>query len=411
MTAPARLLGTIDTFFGDRRLDRLGVAVSGGSDSLALLYLLHEWGQAELFAVTVNHRLRPEAASEALHVAHLCDRLGVPHQILDWAGWAGKGNLQDQARRSRYSMIADWARGLNLGGVALGHTMDDQAETILMRLARGAGVDGLSGMAGRFSRDGMAYLRPTLPLNRDELRTFLTARKLRWVEDPSNEDLDFERVRMREALAILAPLGVTKEQLCTVAANLGEARAAISWMAASWVAKSAKVVAGDLIFDRPAYSGLPAEMRRRLLAQGVRWISSSDYPPRRQAVEAALRVIREGGNTTLHGCRVMVSDMTVRITREHAAVRDLSGPSDALWDRRWILKGPHAPELVVRALGDAVKDCPDWRATGMPRISLLASPALWRGDTLIAAPVAGFDDGWTATTGNANDFAAFLISH
>ncbi len=411
MTATARLLGTIDTFFGDERPDRLGVAVSGGSDSLALLHILNEWGHADLNVVTVNHGLRPDAASEALHVAQLCGRLDVPHRIIEWTGWDGKGNLQDQARRSRYSIVAEWARGLNLDGVALGHTMDDEAETMLMRLARGAGVDGLSGMAGRFRRDGMDFLRPVLSHRRDELRAFLKARRLRWVDDPSNEDEAFERVRVRKALSVLAPLGVTTEQLCTVAAHLREARDALSWVAANWVSKSAKVVAGDLVFDRPALSGLPPELCRRLVTQGVRWIASSDYPPRRQAVDAALRVMRDGGNTTLHGCRLMVSDMTVRITREYDAVKERAGPTDALWDGRWTLEGLHEPELEVRALGEAVKDCPDWRATGIPRISLLASPAIWRETALVAAPLAGLENGWTATTRDANDFAAFLISH
>ena len=411
MTATARLLGTIETVFGERPPGRLGVAVSGGSDSLALLHLLHEWGRSELFVVTVNHGLRKDAASEALHVARLCDRIEVPHQILQWAGWDGKGNLQDQARRNRYSIISEWAVEHDLDAVALGHTLDDQAETLLMRLARGAGVDGLSGMASRFTRGGAQFVRPLLSHSREDLRAFLRKRNLRWVDDPSNDDTDFERVRMREALALLAPLGVTTEALSAVAANLAEARDALSTIAANFVTRSAKVIAGDLIFDRPALSAQPAELRRRLVAQGVRWISSSEYPPRRQAVDAALRVMREGGNTTLHGCRVMVSDMTVRITREHAAVAGLSGPTDVLWDARWVLDGPHDPALEVRALGEAVKDCPDWRATGIPRISLLASPAIWRGLHLVAAPLAGHSSGWTATTRHANDFAGFLILH
>jgi tRNA(Ile)-lysidine synthase len=108
---------------------------------------------------------------------------------------------------------------------------------------------------------------------------------------------------------------------------------------------------------------------------------------------------------------VTVSDMTVRVAREHAAVAGLRGPTDAPWDRRWHLAGPHAPDLELRALGEAVRDCPDWRATGLPRATLLASPAVWRGAALVAAPVAGLANGWTADTGGAADFAAFLISH
>ena len=152
---------------------RLGVAVSGGSDSLALLHLLHDRIRTGLAAVTVDHRLRPESASEALHVARLCERLGVPHDVLQRTGWDGRGNLQDQARRSRTSLIADWARSCGIEAVALGHTADDQAETVLMRLARAAGVDGLSGMAPRHAQEGIEWHRPLLTCGREALREVL----------------------------------------------------------------------------------------------------------------------------------------------------------------------------------------------------------------------------------------------
>ncbi|MCB2123065.1 MAG: tRNA lysidine(34) synthetase TilS, partial [Rhodobacteraceae bacterium] len=132
-------------FLAPGRSDRLGVAVSGGSDSTALLCLLADLrgtGGPDLAAVTVDHGLRPEAAGEARSVAALCARLGVSHTICRWDGWDGTGNLPDQARRARQNLIAGWASGLGIGAVALAHTRDDQAETVLLRLARGSGVDG-----------------------------------------------------------------------------------------------------------------------------------------------------------------------------------------------------------------------------------------------------------------------------
>ena len=142
--------------------DRIGVAVSGGSDSLALLHAARAWGVV-VEAVTVDHGLRPEAAEEAAYVAEVCRGLGVPHSVLRWEGWDGRGNLQDQARQNRYALIAGWAEARRLRSVALGHTMDDQAETLLMRLAREAGVEGLVVHAARL-REGRGALRPAVPV-------------------------------------------------------------------------------------------------------------------------------------------------------------------------------------------------------------------------------------------------------
>ena len=124
----------------------LGVAVSGGSDSMALLHLMHEFCQInkiELQAVTVDHRLRPEAAQEAAHVARQCAEMGLPHDTLIWQDWSGEGNLQNAARNARYHKMACWAGTRGIDTIAVGHTADDQAETVLMRLARRSGVDGL----------------------------------------------------------------------------------------------------------------------------------------------------------------------------------------------------------------------------------------------------------------------------
>jgi tRNA(Ile)-lysidine synthase len=390
--------------------ERIGVAVSGGSDSLALLHAAVAWGVG-VEAVTVDHGLRPEAAAEAAQVALICARLGVPHTILRWEGWDGRGNLQDQARQNRYALIGAWARGRGLPSVALGHTMDDQAETLLMRLGREAGVEGLASMRLVFEREGMRFDRPFLFDRRADLRAYLEARGVAWVDDPSNEDEGFARVRARRALSALAPLGIDAESLFRVALNLRDASDALGQAAATFAREKVRTAGGDLIFDRTALRRQPAEILRRLLGHGLMFVGAAGYPPRREPLERLFAQVTAGGNTTLHGCLVMVSDMTVRIAREHAAVARLSGPTDAPWDGRWRLTGPHAPGLEIRALGEAVRECPEWRAAGLPRATLLASPAVWEGARLVAAPVAGMGAGWVADVGGAADFAAFLIAH
>lgn len=392
-------------------LSRVGVAVSGGSDSLGLMHLLRDLDVPELHVVTVDHGLRPTSAGEALHVARLAEAMGLPHKTLTWAGWDGKGNLQDQARRTRYSMMAEWGRAEGLDAIALGHTMDDAAETFLMRLARSSGIDGLSPMAPRFERNGMLFLRPLLFCRREALRDLLASRGVTWVEDPSNEDESFDRVRARRSLEALAPLGLTAEEITAASAHLGDARDALDAYAVRFVRTHVSSAAGDLIFDRTALQAEPAEARRRLLAAALRFIASAPYPPRKAPLDDLLSAIAERRNTVLHGCRVLVSDMTVRVTRELAAVATLKTPTTDLWDERWRLDGPHQPGQEIRALGEATSRVPSWRDTGLPRATLLASPAIWSGDDLVSAPLAGLAEGWTACAPGRDEFVATLMRH
>ncbi len=150
-TLPATGLAALIAQHFQNETGPLGIAVSGGSDSLALLHLMVEWGRAPLRCVTVDHRLRDASAEEAAQVAEICAALGIAHDTLTWDGWDGQGNLAAEARRARYALLADWAVTHGLTGIALGHTQDDIAETLLMRLARRAGVDGLAAMPQRRS--------------------------------------------------------------------------------------------------------------------------------------------------------------------------------------------------------------------------------------------------------------------
>ena len=411
MTSDAVLIDAIDrSFGGEKRAKRIGVAVSGGSDSLALLHLLHDWGRVPVSAATLDHGLRPEAADEAVRVAKICDRLGIEHSTLKWLGWDGKGNLQDQARRTRYALLADWARETGCDVVCLGHTLDDQVETFLMRLARSSGVDGLSGMEHRIYRHDVRFERPLLTERRADLRAYLTRIGVEWIDDPSNEDERFDRVKARKALGVLEDIGLTADAIEGSMVNLRLASLELRDLARETAGRICKEPGGDVVFDRAAFRRLNPEMQHRLLSKVLMFVSSEEYPPRHEPMWDAQMAVIEASNRSLHGCLILVSNMTVRITREYNAVKDLTAPTNQPWDTRWDLDGPHAADLEIRALGEAVKECPDWRETGMPRQSLLSSPAVWRGETLIAAPVAGLSEGWTANATGRGKFTEFLIS-
>jgi tRNA(Ile)-lysidine synthase len=390
----------------------LGLAVSGGSDSMAMLWLIAPWAKGRGISVsvaTIDHGLRAEARAEAEFVGRVCSGVGVPHTILEWRDWDGKGNLQGRARAARVSLLVGWAKERGIDALAFGHTMDDQAETVLMRLARGSGVDGLSGMAVERERGGLRWIRPLLSLRREVLREFLRRNGWVWVEDPSNEDEGYERVRVRKALSVLGPLGIDAEGLTTTAKRLSLASDALARFGQKAAKEIATIEAGDVVLERKKFDDLPAETQFRLLADAIRWVGGSVYRPRLNALQDALGSISEG-QRSLQGCLLTAKKGTIRISREWQAVKGITSASDHSWDGRWRMDGPHDAPLLVRALGEAgIRQCPGWRTTALPRQTLLSSPAIWNGETLIAAPLAGKPEGWTANV--TTDFHDFLVSH
>jgi tRNA(Ile)-lysidine synthase len=394
----ARLVGLIrDGLPGG---ENIGVALSGGGDSTALLHLCLAAG-LRIEAVTVDHRLRPESGDEAAAVAAACAGLGVPHAVRVWEHEAVKGNLMDQARRARMGLIGTWARERGLRVVALGHTRDDQAETVLMGLSRAAGIAGLSGMRPTWEEAGVRFLRPLLAAGRDELRDWLREEGIPWIDDPTNDDPRFTRIQARRALVALQPLGITAERLAEVAANLAEVQAALTVQVAAVAVRLVREKAGALQIDL-AVMDEPGEVRRQLVTAAVRWLSGADYAPRAAEIERLIRAMAEGRDATLAGCRWRQG----WLMREPRAVGG-PVPVGALWDGRWRVKGPAGE---VRALGtEGLRACPEWRSTGWPREILLVTPAIWRGNQLVAAPFAGLSAAWRAET--VRPFHLFGLSH
>ncbi len=190
------------------------LAVSGGADSTALMVLVARWAKRPpALVVSVDHGLRPEAAAEARIVAENAARLDLPWRIMKAPKRPPGGNLQDWARRARYSLLAEAAHEAGFDTIVTAHHEDDQAETFLLRLARGSGVYGLAAMPEEGSFDGVALARPLLSVPREALRKIAAASGLSVVDDPSNLDLRFDRVRVRAAMPGLAAIGLTPKRL------------------------------------------------------------------------------------------------------------------------------------------------------------------------------------------------------
>lgn len=290
--------------------ERLGVAVSGGPDSLALLLLASAARPGRVEAATVDHRFRKASRTEAEQVGDLCGRLGVTHTILT-ADWAEPpvSNIQANARAMRYRLLADWAEQRRLGAVATAHHADDQAETLLMRLARGAGVRGLGGARPRRSLTPHTVLvRPLLGWRRVDLAAIVDAAGIKAVDDPANRDSRHDRSRFR---SLLASAGwVDPARLAASAAALRDADEALDWALAPLIKTRLENVGSALILDP---IDLPPEFRRRLLLAAFARLAAP--VPRGPDLVRAINALDAGRTTTLSGLKLQGGKLW-RITPE-----------------------------------------------------------------------------------------------
>jgi tRNA(Ile)-lysidine synthase len=233
---------------------------------------------------------------------------------------------------------------------------------------------------------------------RSELRDYLTRQGIEWIDDPTNENPKYLRSRIRAAMPQLADLGLTVDAIATSAFNQKMARAALDHYAAREADTHLTIQGGDVILPRNLDRLMvPQDIQRRLWLASVMWIGGGDHAPRQSGLSQITHAVRDGRDVTLNGCAVLVKRDHIRFTRELNAVRDLRCPTTEIWDGRWKLTGPHAPDLHISAVGEeGIRQCSDWRASGFPRSSIISSPAVWRSNTIIAAPLAGFGTEWTA---------------
>jgi tRNA(Ile)-lysidine synthase len=247
----------------------IGIAVSGGPDSLALLLLAHAGFPGRIVAASVNHGLRAEAADEIAMVARVCAMMGIPHAALSGRPLAAGGNIQERARILRYRLLAEWAAQAQVGVVATAHHRDDVAESFLMRAIRGSGVGGLARMKQRtplpYASGNVVLVRPLLGWGREELAAIVRDAGITPAEDRSNDDDRFDRVRVRKLFA-REPM-LDPKALASAAAHLQDADTAIEWMVDfAW---RSRVEPGTDSTIRLDPHDLPKEIRRRLCERAI----------------------------------------------------------------------------------------------------------------------------------------------
>jgi tRNA(Ile)-lysidine synthase len=397
---------------------RIALAVSGGADSTAFALLTRRWldagpdGQAhtpDITVLTVDHGLRPESAAEARWVAELSARLGFRHETLSWSGDKPATGIQASARKARYRLLTAFCRAHGIPALATAHHADDQAETFMMRLQRGSGVDGLAAMRPRSEREGVDLLRPLLSFRRGELQAFLQAEGQDWREDPSNRDEGYERIRLRNALMTAGELGLTSAGLSLTTKRLLRARNALDRTTAEFLKRRLTLndagfgtIPVNCLLDEAEEIGLRALIRVAAAFGGRKALRLM------KAEDAYSRLSGGVPGLTLAGCHFTARGGVLTASREYGRMPKTPVPIEngMLWDGRFRISLGE-PELVpgdmvLRALGtDGIRLARDaeWELKKMPRTAMLALPSFWRGNELRCIPSAAHGGSPAAGTG------------
>ncbi len=397
----------------------IAVAVSGGGDSMALALLADQWARrrgGRVTALTVDHGLRQGSADEAVQAGCWLRRRGVEHRIIDWVGDKPASGVQAAARLARYRLMAAACRETGVLHLLIGHNREDQAETFLMRLARSSGIDGLAAMSPVVETHGVRMLRPLLDMSRDRLRAVLRALGQDWIEDPSNRNTAFTRIRIRKTLPNLAAAGLSAAALAGTAARMARVRVALETTASALLGRVALVhPTGYMRLDGRTLFEAPEEISWRALSRVLICVGGGYYPPTRQKLEnlhekMKMRVGDGGGwkGATLGHCRITPEPAGMfNIIREMRNLPDPVDPAAAVeshWDRRFDvrLRNPwkyrthnemtsNCNGLILAPLGrrgllEIVAAGGGARMSRIPKPVLWTLPALFDGDGVVQAP-------------------------
>lgn len=394
---------------------RVALAVSGGADSVALMFLVRSWldlrsSGPQITVLTVDHRLREAAASEAEWVKGKAKWLDFQHETLVWEGEKPRSGLQAEARSARYGLMTDYCRAVTIPAIATAHTSDDQAETFLMRLARGSGLDGLSAMEDISRRDGIDILRPLLMISRPRIEAFLTKWDQSWLDDPSNEDERYERVRVRRKLKAAQSLGLSPAAIALSARRLRRARDALEGVTSEFLrAKVSLHEAGFAKLRLPELIEIHEDVAIRALARMIAAVGGSSDPLRLWQIEGCYRTMRRAPRSaTLGGCRLIAKNAELTIIREVGRMDTASGcdiqPGETkIWDGRFRVThmGGEAG-ATLRALGAdgiSIVKAAKGQFGEVPRLAAMTLPSLWIEGKLCYAPFIDFaghaPDGWS----------------
>lgn len=301
----------------------IAVGVSGGADSLALVLMMNEELSVlgkKVIALTVDHRLRMESSEEAAYVSKIMVEYKIEHHILTWEGDKPTSGIEEAARLARYQLIQDWCVDHKVKSLAVAHHLGDQAETFLMRLQRGSGLDGLCGMSSISNWANLTILRPLLNTNPQILKDYLSHKNIKWVEDPSNQSEEYLRVKTRKFLPFLdQKLGISMERIVSTMETLAQSRSYLQEQTDDFIKNSVKnwASAGYSV-PLKFLQNLHQEILFRVLGCLIREVGERHYAPEAEEVLRLMTMLNSDNfkGCTLGGCEILFSQNKIWIVPE-----------------------------------------------------------------------------------------------
>lgn len=385
---------------------RVAVALSGGSDSLCLTFLLQNWireNKGTLIALTVDHGLRPESAQEALDVNSWMKQQGIDHHILQWEGEKPKSRLQEKARNARYQLLENWCHNNGILHLFFGHNAEDQNETTLFRLLRGSGIDGLAGMSAIVEKKYVRILRPLLNVSRETLRQKLREKNQKWIDDSSNSSLQYTRIRLRNMLERYTDEGMSPARLTSLSQRQGHGRIALEQETHRFLVKSVLVFPEGYALLNPNHlNQIPQDILMRALSWILMTIGSRAYPPRTDQLKRLHQAVLSGSNVgvrTCWGCIILKRRDKILFVRESGRIAQqilLGTDLRAYWDNRFAICWPLSLTLGQQDFRIAKLGKKGWQQIvallcdplkkRIPAYAGYALPAVWEADIVRTVP-------------------------
>ena len=355
------------------KLIKGAIAVSGGADSMALAWLLKKWNEKrenkiKLIGLIVDHKLRAESSEEAKTVAKRLEHIGIEAKVLELKHNGIESRIHEVAREKRYELLTEECKKLGAKYLFIAHHADDNAETVLMRIAKGTGTQGLAGIRKITVRNGIKLIRPVLDIPKHKLVAVCKKAKIEYVIDPSNEKEKYARGRLRKLKPLLEKEGLTRESLLKLASRAMEDSNALEKITKDFLSENAVLkISGAIEIKNNGLKKVPAAIAIRAISFGLRTVRFSEYPPEYNSVRALYEDVKKTPEKpiirTLNECLIIISKETITILREASLIKEKTpvpnNNTDILWDNRWLIKIGDVPiqkDSFIAKLGNPEKE-------------------------------------------------------
>lgn len=406
VTVNMDLKDTLDRFMQAYKVKptrKIAVAVSGGCDSMALALLAYSWAKTPIIAITVDHRLRKESKDEAEQVSRWMQKHGIEHHILKWDGEKPPSNIQANAREARYNLLTEFCNQNRIKTLLVAHNKEDQAETLLMRLMRGSGIEGMCGISEDTNINEVRILRPLLDVNKNKLKSYLRKQQQGWIEDPSNRNEKFTRVQVRNFINNSPEPDLLVERLANSCKTLQQSNSYIEEKIKQDIKEVVNIrPEGYCILDIEKFKSLHKESAIKILSRVIKSVGGEYYKPRFEKTDSLYKQILERKyNATLGGCEIFESKKQKEwgklfIIKENAAPQHnlpLNGKSSIIWDGRFMcslnkkdISGYYVGALTENGFAELLKSDKELSRVSLPRKIIFSLPALQTLEKIVAAP-------------------------